>query len=350
MKYILNATKEAMKDTIDQLNLDNIDSVKMILEKQFSILDYAMSLDLPDEVPDTSPAEKPNPVTPESDTPQTENQGDAPKGYIFRKNLNGGYLEKDNPEDNVFLPEILIREHDLHPGDRLDYDILANNRYDLKVLDTSGRTESDIVTFTHGIVIFDESIKRFVVERNMNNESIRLNDMPQRFLINTNDVQRFSIKVDDVVDIAWYKGHFERGKVSWKHYINEQPKASPTVSKRILNNKQEKPGKKKAGVKQDLKGYTITLVGLEPYWAKYRQLVAERGGECITHCSKDPEASREASFAKSDAVIVGISHTSHSASQHAIKVCKEQNVPFTSMNGFGGNTFLMEVYDKLNIQ
>lgn len=345
MNYILEATQQAMKDTIDQMDWDNIENIKKTLNKQFSVLEYALSLELEKDSPSVIPEE----TETEYDTqPDTEPEQE-PEGFFFRKNLNGGYIEKSNPNDNVFLPEVLVRDHDLQDGDRVTYEVDNNRRYSVTVLDTSKRTVTNIETFTHGIVTHDDAIGRYVVERNINNESIRLDDMPQRFLISPKDVLRFKIKVDDVIDIAWYKGHFERGKVSWKHHTVEQVSAEPTLSQRILNGKQEKPAKPKTNIQQDLDGYTVTLVGLEPYWGKFRQLVADRGGECITHCSKDPESSREASIAKSDAVVVGISHTSHSASQHANKVCKEHGVPFASMNGFGGNKFLMEVYDKLNI-
>lgn len=364
MDYILEATQKAMKETIEQMDWHNIEQSKKTLAKQISIIEYALSLndgDEKDEQADsTSPVQEAKPdkesdiineETPNIDASEEENTRveDKPEGYVFRKNLNGGYIEHPDPDDNILLPEFLVREHDLHNGDRVIYTVIGDKRYSVKVVDTSRRTKTDIETFTHGIVSYDDSINRYIVERNINNESIRLDDMPQRFLINDKDAQRYHIAVDDIVDIAWYPGHFERGKVAWKHRTTVTEEAQPTVSQRILNSKQEKPAKKKEAVSQVLDGATVTLIGLEPYWSKFRQLVAERGGECITHCSKDPETSREASIAKSDAVIVGISHTSHSASQHANKICKEYGIPFASMNGFGGQSFLMEVYDKLNI-
>lgn len=346
MDYILEATQSAMKDTIDQMDWDNIESIKDTLGKQFSILEYARSLELNDTPPRVTVSDNQTDTTDEDDATDA---ADEPDIYFFRKNLNGGYIEKKNPNDNVFLPEVLIRDHDLHDGDRLTYTMDDNRRYSVEVVDTSQRTETNIETFAYGIVTYDTAINRYVVEQNMNKEAIRLDDMPQRFLISPKDVLRFKISTDDVVDIAWYKGHFERGKVSWKHHTREHAPSEPTVSQRILNGKQDKPTKDKTKIKQDLEGCTVTLIGLEPYWGKFRQLITDRGGECITHCSKDPESSREASISKSDAVVVGISHTSHSASQHANKTCKEYGVPFASMNGFGGNTFLMEVYDKLDI-
>lgn len=361
MDYILEATQKAMKETIEQMDWHNIQQSKKTLAKQISIIEYALSLDEEDEQVDSPPLIQEAKLDKESDiineeipgleTPKEEDTSveDEPEGYVFRKNLNGGYIELPDPNDNILLPEFLVREHDLHNGDRVTYTVIGDKRYSVKVVDTSRRTITNIETFTHGIVSYDDSINRYIVERNINNESIRLDDMPQRFLINDKDAQRYHIAVDDIVDVAWYPGHFERGKVAWKHRTTVTEESQPTVSQRILNSKQEKPAKKKESVNPVLDGATVTLIGLEPYWSKFRQLVAERGGECITHSSKDSETSREASIAKSDAVIVGISHTSHSASRHANKTCKEYGVPFASMNGFGGQSFLMEVYDKLNI-
>ena len=89
------------------------------------------------------------------------------------------------------------------------------------------------------------------------------------------------------------------------------------------------------------------MIGLELYWAKYKELVEERGGELETVESERHKTSMTAAIRRSDLVVVGISHTSHAASQYANKRAKVYDIPFTSISGYGGETFLNAVLENI---
>ena len=238
----------------------------------------------------------------------------------------------------------------MEEGDLVTYEPISGNRFFFEVVDTSNRTSSKIESFNYGIVQYDKSIKQYYVEEDINKRPLKIDYVPQRFMISDRDEKVFGLQMGDIVDLSWYEGNFSKGKVNWKHRTEDLPDKEETVSSKIKNHSSSKETSPKESVDPLLQGKIITLIGLEPYWAKYKQLVEERGGTLWTHSSTDHKVSRTASIRKSDLVIVGISHTSHDASQHAAKKAKEKKTRFASMDGYGGTTFLMTVYDKLNIK
>lgn len=373
MDYLLDATKNEMKRTADELSKETIDDIRMRLLKQLEVYEYAQTLmSSPTVINSQSKTEEePTEIEPTEEVSEadeteeaTKENSDDPidelarsfepekKAYVFEKKLTGGFLMVGSASSNVFVPESVIRDLDIKEGDKVSYEGgLPGGRLSFTVIDKSNRTDSSIVEFNYGIVKYDKDLRKYYVDSDINGRDLRINYSPQRFIINERDEENLSLQIGDVVDIRWYDGGFEKGRVCWKHKTQDIEDKRTSISKRILNHRSPKVEKEeKETIDPLLEGYVITLIGLEPYHDKYKKLIEERGGKLLAHSSKDHPTSRTASIRKSDLVVAGISHTSHDASQHAAKKCKERKIKFTSITGYGGESFLMEVYSKLKIK
>lgn len=304
--------------------------------------------------------EKNEPEEPKDDIDELASVFDAKKeliGYPFEKKLTGGFLIKGTPSENIFVPESIVRELDIEDGDLVSAEIKEGSRnnhrsYYYQIVEKNNEPiDTKRVEFKYGVVEFDVTSSRFVVSEDINKESLRLEGGEiMTYVVTDREASQFSLVHGDIVDIAWYEGSFEKAKVIWKHFT-ENTSSKETESQRIMNHKKENGSNKKTtsedSLEKTLEGKKIALIGLEPYWDKYKKLVEERGGSFEGVESDRHKTSMSAVIRKADLVVVGISYTSHDASIYANARCKHYNVPFTSISGFGGTSFINEVEAQL---
>ena len=332
-------------------NLETIES-KQIASKDET--DYSFEVEV-EEVTEVHESEEPK-----DDIDELASIFDGEKeliGYPFERKLTGGFLIKGTPSENVFVPESIIRELDIEDGDLVSAEIKEGSRnynrnYYYRIVEKNNEPiDTKRIEFKYGVVEFDITSSRFVVSEDINKESLRLEGGEiMTYIITDREASQFSLIHGDIVDIAWYEGSFEKAKVIWKHLI-EDTSSKETESQKIMKHKKENGSNKKTtsedSVEKTLEGKKIALIGLEPYWDKYKKLVEERGGSFEGVESDRHKTSMSAVIRKSDLVVVGISHTSHDASIYANARCKHYNVPFKPISGFGGTSFINEVETQL---
>lgn len=379
MLNVVEQIKKDMKDSIDKIDILKLYKTREELDKYFKMLDYmnhlennsASETDMDISGKKTNEEEESLVKVPEKLAKEAvaepkeeidklagvfDNEKKIP-GYRFERKLSGGFLIKGNIQDNIFVPESVIRTLDLKTGDIVSAELQNgstkfNQRYDYKIVKrTEVPEETGINQFTFGIVKYESSIDSFYVEENIHKETLRYDEAPMRYIISRSEEENFNILSGDIVDISWYEGSFDKAKINWK-YKTEEITDLKTISEKKLSYKDSLPNKtvNKTAKTRLLKGKTICLIGLEPYWAKYRSLIENHGGEIILVESSKHKVSRSASIRKSDLVIVGISHTSHSASIHAAEKAKDYGVKFESLEGYGGTSFLRIVFKALDVE
>lgn len=379
MDNILKETINTMKETIDKLNLTNIEQTKEELKKYFVVIETIASIEEsklvqmiseePEEIEEVEfeSAAKPTfeirPKSPVINKPlvfteeEKEEEPALDLSYPFERRLSGGFLRTENTESDIFVPEKYVRELDIKDGDMVfadeigtDYQGRTNYHYEV-IKRTSEKTENDRKEFVFAIVELDESSGRYVIYENIHKEKLRTEDGDMTtYVLNEKEMNQFNIDEGSIVDLAWYSGSFDTARVVWHYHISDVEEEKMSESKRILNynkNHSSSTKKEKEEVEKVLQGKTICLIGLEPYWAKYKELVEERGGELETVESERHKTSMTAAIRRSDLVVVGISHTSHAASQYANTRAKVYGVPFTSISGYGGETFLNAVLENI---
>lgn len=281
-------------------------------------------------------------------------------GYPLSRNLAGGFLLTGSSSNSIFVPESVVRELGLDDGDIVSAEVIPGGsnlkpfyKYNL-VKKGQPLKEATRKEFSFGIVDYDENIKQFFVERNSNKESLRINDVPNRFMISQEDARQYYIKKDDIVDVAWYDNNFTKGRVIWKYTVTESVKLKETTHQKMLNYKAKVRSEEVTGAiketKEDFSGKKICLVGVEPYHSEFKEIIESRGGRIIALTSGTNKITMNASIRKSDLVIVGISHTSHAASQYANERAKHYGIPFKAFSGFGKTTFLKTINEGLEIK
>lgn len=393
MDNILNEIKNNMKDAIEKIDAENLKEISEELNKYFKMIHFMLGLEsekaptITSEQPKEEVKEEPREelVEDREESPvkfkinkktkgrkpevEEEAEDNSPidelakvfdkekriPGYEFERKLSGGILLKGNIQENIFVPESVIRTLGLESGDIVSAELQNgstryNQRFDYHVVERATQPKKDnIHRFAYGIVKYDASIDSFYVEENIYKESLRIDEAPMRYIARSDEEESFNLTSGDIVDVSWYEGSFDKAKINWRYNTDEVPQ-SKTIEKRQLIHKRTKKETVSATPNLTLKGKTICLIGLEPKWAKYKKLIEDHGGEILLVESKRHKVSRSASIRKSDIVVVGISHTSHDASIHAAQKAKDYNVKFEAIEGYGGNTFLQTVYDGLGIK
>ena len=338
----------------EELIMENLETIEPNQIATKDETDYSFEVEV-EEVTEVDESEEPK-----EDIDELASIFDGEKeliGYPFERKLTGGFLIKGTPSENIFVPESIIRELDIQEGDLVSAEIKEGSRnnhrnYYYRIIEKNDKPiDTKRIEFKYGVVEFDVTSSRFVVSEDINKESLRLEGGEiMTYIITDREASQFSLVHGDIVDISWYEGSFEKAKVIWKHFIEDIP-SKETESERIMNHKKENGNNKKStsedSIEKTLEEKKIVLVGLEPFWDKYKKLVEERGGTFEGVESGRHKTSMSAAIRKADLVVVGISYTSHDASIYANARCKHYSVPFTSISGFGGTSFINEVETQL---
>ena len=279
--------------------------------------------------------------------------------YRLTTRLNGGVLTSDDYDGEIFMPEQYIRRIDASDGDLIRAMPKRNvsGKYDF-LIEKKNAFPSDKLkqTFNFGVVNYDEELKKFYVDSNCFGDSFRDEEgAPQRHIALSGEVSRFGLAVGDLVDIAWWKGDFNSALIAWKHTVKDG-EVRLTEAQKIKFSKMKEKAKQlntkdveKEEISPVFEGKSIVLLGGEPYHAKFKSLIEERGGELITLTGTEPKIKITNLIKNNDAVVIAKSYVSHSASIHANDKAKIYDKPYGSFDGFGGETFLMTVYKLLDL-
>lgn len=363
------ALKEEMSETIKQLDVDNIESSKEKVIKYFSLADVILTtlsgqedINIHKEEVGKSRAvavveekiSEPSIIDTLADSFEAEKEI---KGFPLERKLVGGFLSTGLTTDNIFVPESIIKQKGFEDGDIVSAEPIPSKNpykklYDFELVEKAKENYSPVKreSMEFGVVKYDNELSKYYIENDIHDNNLKVDEHISRFMISTTDEAQFDVKEGDVLDISWYQDNFNKGRVVWKYKTDELPKA-PNFSKKKLAYKETNTSPKEAPeeIPQTLTGKIICLVGVEPYHAEYKKLIESHGGSFIGLTSETKKVTMTANIKKSDLVMVGISHTSHAASQYANKKAKENNIPFKAFSGYGKGNFLATVYNSLGI-
>lgn len=269
------------------------------------------------------------------------------KVYEFVRNIKGGTLKGTS----IFIPEKIIRELQLRHGDLLTAEPIESDdefgppHYDFNVVEhRNGADPRDRVQINYCIVERDALLDRYVINRTINDEDIRIDEAPQKILISEKDVIDMQIREDDVVDIAYNPNQTNYMRVIWRHTTGENGQVSKPVVR-----KKEKEVKEKKEYPQSLEGKTVLMVGFEPGKTKFEAEVNKRGGEMLWVSGNEGEARLSGEIKKSDVVVLMLQYMSHNGSKTVVELAKEQGKPHDNLQVLGKNAFINKVFEILEI-
>lgn len=281
--------------------------------------------------------------------------------FPFDRKLSGGFLMSGAATTNIFIPEVVVRNEGFESGDLISAEPISSSTYRNQNYEYTlvKKAETPVPSireeFAYGIVDYDESLQSFFVEKNTSGEFLRIDGTPMKFMIQRKGASSFDLAVGDIVDIAWYTGNLEKGKIVWKYKVEDN--ASKTESKKIadFNKKQKVEPKEVSGTEESLTPQTLTgknicVIGADQYHSEFKAVIEEHGGSFSGILTGTHKVSMAATIRKSDLVMVCISHTTHRDSQYANEKAKSYKVPFKAFTGLGRGVFLATIYNVLKIQ
>lgn len=334
LKLIKN---EALQD-IGKLDLNNIEAR---MEHYFSIFKSFQELDKSDESSGYTATDSNNQ---ESEDKQTGK---------FERTLSGGIIRTN--KGDVQLSESVLRKTDITHGDIVKVKNGKPSPSTLQIIQKSSNSNNESRSeFNFGVVTYNESHECLVVEENVEGELLRVEDVPQFYVPNEEEIDFYDLEEGDIVDVVWYKHHTKTMKIIWKHHTKSKNSIEPTQAEKILKHKKSSTTSNVDEIEEEkgtdlLKGKHIVLLGIETSRDKFEALVHSHGGTFEGIDSSFSTTRREAAYNKADVIIAGLSHVSHEATNHAVDYAKKIGVPFSSFNGFGGGMFLLTIWDALNI-
>src|SRR5690625_2526984 len=163
-------------------------------------------------------------------------------------------------------------------------------------------------------------------------ENIKINDMLHTFLLTDDDIQHHKLKEGDIVDIAYYPNRVENAKVCWKHWVNESNYQKPQKSSVYKKNDSVDEEKEQSS---ELKGKHVLVIGCEPRKHVFREKIEQEGGVFSWAEGIEQEERLSSMIKKADVVLILISFIRHRASQLAVDVCKERNIPYSIIQSLG---------------
>lgn len=311
--------RDDMKKILDQLSIENVSDQRVMMNHYFDLLENLILVKDPflndddDEVQEII---------------QDDSKGDLlpTKPNIFRvdRKLRGGYI----PELNQFIPEGIIRNLNLDNGDlvRVESVPYSMDRYNFyfekkgEGIPAPGR-----VQINYCLVEKDGDL--LVVNQSFENgkQNIRIGELPFTFIVKDEDRRFFELQENDLIDIAYYDGKPETMKVIWQHQLDDS------------NNSPAKSGIYKSKIKgieslvlKTLQDKKILVVGCEPRKAIFQKTIEDRGGTFLWS-----EVADEALIRKADIIIILIRFIRHQTSIDTVRIAKEHQKAFTTMDTLG---------------
>jgi hypothetical protein len=258
-------------------------------------------------------------------------QADPPRGEEFRRDLRGGILWPAG----IRVPEVFVRERQLVTGDRLTYralPVLAGEpaRYHFDIVERGPGTEPRH-RVERAFAIIEEEAGLLVVRRTAS-EGV----LPQPVVVPPNDIATLHLRVEDVVDLAYWADAPDTVRVCWLHRTATLPEipgdeSAPTTGKA----KPPTVRPKKAPAEPVLAGRRVLVVGNEPRQRQYAEAIALRGGVMEWLSGNEPEDRLDAAIRRVDAAIVLKGHCSHHASETAVALGKAAGIPVRRIGADG---------------
>lgn len=366
---VLNVSKKEIHYLLERLTLDCLDETEKVILKHFEFL--RVLRDLPDfthppqkeatannvplvdtevitkEITETKPEisnetyiEKEEKVSSEEKSKESDHPFKE-KLYTFERKIRGGFFA--DLDNGYFIPEKMVRDIGLEHGDKVrivNHSMFEDTkRYRFEIVEKGpGISPKERVEVQFCIVEKDygEIIVRETLQGN-----IKVNEVPNPFILKANDVADLQVKPGDIIDIAYYENKpNETVRIIWKHDIEEleQPR---TRNEHIT--KKQVPIDTTKSVKYDkyplnkdiFVNKKILLVGGISRESDYREAFEMLGTEFTLTEGNDERARLTSMIKKADGVVVIIQEAKHMASENTIESCKKHNIPFqiTKSNG-----------------
>ncbi len=339
--------KIELQGIIDRLVLDNIETYKPIIIQYLDFLEKLKELPVieKEEQEETEQLE----VTQSMEQPQQVTLSGPI--FTFIRKLRGGII----PELEYLVSEKVIRELGLQHQDKVrivstihtDY----GPRYSFEIVEKGPGIELENRVQYDICIVEKEPILNTLMVGKHANGIIKVQEAPHTIILNQKDVNEFSIKEGDLVDISLFSNTPDHCRVIWKHDTNEKLEDKyERKSSAKKNIKEEPTDDDENNINIDLKlfkGKTIVIVGAFYFKSRYQQAFNKIPNCELIHLVGDEPKARMTSMIKNaDVIVVTTTANSHSGTWSAREISKEYEIPFISVDREGINFIIQEVQSE----
>lgn len=267
--------------------------------------------------------------------------------YILKRSLLGGIGVKHSSDEEVYVPEKMIRHKELEHGDVFQYikDGLSIGRDDYKKVDKQSKDieiePNTIVSYDYCKVEYREDINRYICNAYYDNGL--LVKLPQYMIIHDNDVQKFNLNIGDLISVAHMPDKSVL-RVRWV-YNTDTP---PTVQKPNKHSYyKDKLSNTNTILDSSFEDWNIGIVGSDSFINNYIDEVEKRNGT-VHHTDSDVKKNVENIVNQSDIIVIPIRQTSHAKAEMVKAYAKDNNKPFIILRTDGRTNFVNQVNEKIN--
>lgn len=350
---VLYMMKMQLRKASDDLTYSNLQEQVEVFSNCFAILHATSQLPEVAMLQKNEEHELP-PLEVEEEKPEDEPIEEAPKDtsntrgpFRFERKFKGGFI----PEVEAFVPEKTVRELELRHGDLVYAKFIKKQLngppiYEYEVAERKNeRGPEDRIQIDYGIVEYDRSLNRYVLNKTAAGKMIKLDETPYTVMLPEEDVNELSIKKDDIVDVAISRSNPTYVRVLWRYSIDDIPESS---SPKPSSHYKKKDNKSEEDIQEVFKGKTICVMGYEPGKEGLRTEVEKRGGEFLWLSGRETSATLSSTLGKANAVILMLGHVGHGGTIFAVDYCKRNGIPCGSTHSFGRSNFVVTAEELLN--
>jgi hypothetical protein len=316
-KEILEELLTDMKLVMEEITLTNIAEKKEILQHY---LEFMGKLNF---LKDSNDTDTENEII--DARSEIEHDISELQGYKLDRKLKGGILQTETNQI-IYVPESIIRSMSFLPGDMIAAEKISERHYSFSLV---GRPKTPDVTsrqqIDYGIVKHKDNL--WIVEEhieNGQNQLIKINDTCFAFILSDQEVQEYTLKEGDVVDIAYSMQH-DNGdmnyKVIWKHENKQVDYTTPSPASFYKKKNIDSIPTEYEG--PDLNSKRVLMVGLEGRKTIMKQVVESFNGIFEWTSGNDSSIRYEPMVKRSDIVIAFRSGVSHKGTNRAVEYSKK---------------------------
>lgn len=330
-----------MINLIEELNLDNIETIKEDLLMYFGFLEYLSSLRVTNESSGDKETLSEDTEDKNTITNETESRENC---YELKRNLKGGRLD----EIDLYVPETIIRRYGFEEGDMISAVHIKEKIYDFKLVERAKeRKETNRGQINFCILSKQGSyLEASEYYENGEKKIIKCNGIPHTFLIDDETRMKDELIEGSLVDIAYNKDNLSEYRVIWKHHTNTPQHVTPLPSS-YYKNKISKAESFQELETDELRGKKILLLGGQGK-TEFERAIANLGGELI-HADGSETTKRLESMVKScDILITMILSINHPKAEKAKEFAKKYGKPFDFMDSRGMSNLIEKVKSFAN--
>ncbi|MCC2248946.1 DUF2325 domain-containing protein [Virgibacillus sp. AGTR] len=280
------------------------------------------------------------------ETVQIEN--DTEPLYTFTRNLRGGCIIVNGKK--VYVPETTIRLLNIEHGDKLILSSKRDNKYFYEIAEkTDDPNTPERATVEYALVEKQDGMliaNRSMVEGGLN---IKIDDMLHTFRLPKEDCLKFNLKEGDLIDIAYNPNDPTFHRVIWKYEIEKMEQVDRPQKAGEYKDKTKKT--ESENQKQELDGKVVLVIGLEPRKAIFQKAIEDRGGQFLFLEGTEQKDRFTSAIRQADVVVILTAFIKHRASIFAVKVCKEQDTPFSIIDTLGVSRILNgAIHPSVNVR